>query len=329
MSTATSVPETYELEGDDALETLRRTGTMPLVKNAFRRFRAADGFSHSRALAFQVTLTLLPALIATVGLATILNARKFTALLRQAADHFAPGPAGGIITNALAQGQRASGGGARAALVFGLVTAVVSAALAFGQIERGANRIYGVERDRPTTQKYLNGLLLACSAGLLTVLAFVLIVVGSDISKATGLSGAMSGLWAFLRWPLAIALVVGAMALLFRESPRRRQPAASWLMVGSVVSVALWFVFTWLLTLYLSGSTSFGETYGPLAGMIGLLLWAFLTSLAIYLGVAFAAQLEAVRAGAPGPVTGERENPRGQGTTSQAIKRRRTRIVLR
>jgi len=31
------------------------------------RFRAADGFSHSRALAFQVTLTLLPALIAVVG----------------------------------------------------------------------------------------------------------------------------------------------------------------------------------------------------------------------------------------------------------------------
>jgi len=324
MSTATSVPETYELEGDDALETLRRTGIGRLVKDSFRRFRAADGFSHARALAFQVTLTLLPALIATVGLATVLNAKKFSTLILQTADRFAPGPAGDIVRDAFRQGQRASGGGARAALVFGLLTAVVSAAFVFAQIERGANRIYGVEQDRPTQQKYLTGLVLACTAGLLTVLAFVLIVVGSDIGRATGLSGAMSEIWGFLRWPVAIGLIVAAMALLFRESPRRRQPAASWLAVGSAVSVLLWFLFTGLLSLYLTQSTSFGETYGPLAGMIGLLLWTFLSSLAVYLGIAFAAQLEAVRAGAPGPVTGERENPMdGTGTA-----RRRARPAL-
>ena len=98
-----------------------------------------------------------------------------------------------------------------------------------------------------------------------------------------------------------------------RESPRRRQPTASWLAAGSSVSVALWFLFTWLLSLYLTKSASFGQTYGPLAGMIGLLLWALLTSLAIYLGIAFATQLEAIRAGAPGPVTGEQQNPAGSG----------------
>ena len=48
MSVAHLVPETYELDGDDARETLARTGRMQLVKDAFVRFRAADGFSHSR-----------------------------------------------------------------------------------------------------------------------------------------------------------------------------------------------------------------------------------------------------------------------------------------
>ena len=46
---------------------------------------------------------------------------------------------------------------------------------------------------------------------------------------------------------------------------------------------------------------SFGATYGPVAGTIGVLLWAFLTSVALFLGLAFAAQLEAVRAGSPEP----------------------------
>ncbi|MBA3349239.1 MAG: YihY/virulence factor BrkB family protein, partial [Actinobacteria bacterium] len=59
---------------------------------------------------------------------------------------------------------------------------------------------------------------------------------------------------------------------------------------------------TWLLVLYLRFSLEFGQTYGPLAGIIGILLWAYLSSLALFLGLAFAAQLEGVRAGLPSPV---------------------------
>ncbi len=314
MSTAASVPETYELEGDDALRTLRLTGWGRLLKDSFRRFRAADGFSHTRALAFQVTLTVLPAVIAAVGLATAFELSGFRRLLTETVDRLAPGPAGQIITEAIRQGARSGAGGATTALVLGALAALVSASLAMGQIERGANRIYGVERDRPTVRKYWVGFLLACSAGILVVLALVLIIAGADIARATGLSGELDGLWTVLRWPLSILFVIVAFALLFRASPRRHQPSPSWLAVGSAVSVVLWLVFTGLLALYLSAASgTFGQTYGPLTGLIALLVWAFLTSLAIFLGLAFAAQLEAVRAGAPEPVTDEQVNPAGPG----------------
>jgi YihY family inner membrane protein len=314
MSTAASVPETYELEGDDALRTLRLTGWGRLLKDSFRRFRAADGFSHTRALAFQVTLTVLPAVIAAVGLATAFELSSFRRLLTETVDRLAPGPAGQIITEAIRQGARSGAGGATTALVLGALAALVSASLAMGQIERGANRIYGVERDRPTVRKYWVGFLLACSAGILVVLAFVLIIAGSDVAGATELSGVVRGLWTVLIWPLSILCVIVAFALLFRASPRRHQPSPSWLAVGSGVSVLLWFVFTGLLALYLgAASGAMGRTYGPLTGLIAVLLWAFLTSLAIFLGLAFAAQLEAVRAGAPEPVTDEQVNPAGPG----------------
>jgi hypothetical protein len=45
------------------------SGRRRLALDSVARFRAADGLSHSRALAFQFTLTVLPALIAVVGLA--------------------------------------------------------------------------------------------------------------------------------------------------------------------------------------------------------------------------------------------------------------------
>jgi YihY family inner membrane protein len=325
MSTATSVPETYELEGDDALRTLRTTGWGQLAKDSFLRFRAADGFSHSRALAYQVMLTLLPFVIAVVGLATALEVTELRQLITQTVDRLAPGPAGQLFTQAIKQGQKSAAGGGIAAGVLGALAALASATLAMGQIERGANRLYGVEQDRPTTQKYTNGFKLACTAGVLTVVAFLLILAGSDVARATGLSGVVRGFWTLLRWPLSIAFVVVAFALLFRAAPRRRQPSWSWLAVGSGVSVLLWFVFTGLLALYLNlSSGTFGQTYGPLTGIIAILIWTFLTSLAIYLGLAFAAQLEAVRAGAPGPRSGEQANPVGR---NQA--RRRTRPAWR
>src|SRR3712207_9441356 len=113
MTTATSVPRTRgELEGDEALETLRQAGRRQLLLDSAMRFRAADGFSHSRALAFQFTLTLVPALIAVVGLAAALDQDSFTRVVEAAVTDLAPGAAGEILTDALRQGTGAEIGSA-------------------------------------------------------------------------------------------------------------------------------------------------------------------------------------------------------------------------
>lgn len=312
MSTATAVPETYELEGDDALHTLRRTGWGRLARDAFDRFRAADGFSHSRALGYQFTLTALPGLIATVGLASALDQQTFKRVLQATLQDLAPGPASQIMSDAFQQGSDAASSSGESALIVGGIAAVLSGTLAMGQVERGANRIYGVERDRSTLKKYGRGFVLACSAGLLLLFAFLLLVAGPTIANAGKAAGGWSDsvvdLWSWVRWPGGIMLVVIAFSLLFKKSPKRNQPQPSWLATGAAVAVTLFSLFTAALAVYLTLSKSFGQTYGPLAGIIGILLWAHLASLALYLGLALTAQLEAVRAGVPAPSTGNERN---------------------
>ena len=100
-----------------------------------------------------------------------------------------------------------------------------------------------------------------------------------------------------------MALVVTSVALLFKLAPRRRQPDWSWLAFGAAVSALLWLAFMGVLKLYIEATDNFGATYGPIAGTIGVLLWAFAAAVALFLGLAFAAQLEAVRAGVPAPRT--------------------------
>ena len=308
MSTAAPVPATAtseDLEGDEAIETIREVGLRELLHASFLRFRYADGFSHSRALAFQFVLTLLPGLIALVAAARVLGQGTFAKVLQTTLSEVAPGPAGETLTQAFRQGSAAAET-AETALVVGLGAALISAATSMGQIERGSNRIYGVERDRPAVRKYLIATGLALSAGLATVLAFVLLVFGSELGDAIGAekgwSDGLQTAWGIVRWPVGAALVAGAIALLFKVSPNRPQPEPSWLALGSAIAVVLWFAFTGCLAVFIGVSQGFGQTYGPLAGTIGLMFWALVSALALFLGLAVAAQLEAVRAGSPDPI---------------------------
>ena len=304
MTTAAAVPETRgeELEGDEAWDTLRETGRFQLLWDAITRFRAADGFSHSRALAFQATLTLLPALIAVVGLAAALDVDSFSAVIRDTIHQIAPGSVGGLFTDALEQGNSAARKeSGETALVGGGLAAALSGTTALAQVERGANRIYGTESDRPFVFKYLNAAMLAATAGTLAILSAALLMGGSAIRESVEFSGTLDDVWKIVRWPLGVGLALGSIALLFERAPRRRQPEASWLAFGAAVSVVLWLVFMGVLVLYVEATGTFGATYGPIAGTIGVLLWSFASAVALFLGLAVAAQLEAVRAGHAAP----------------------------
>jgi uncharacterized BrkB/YihY/UPF0761 family membrane protein len=101
-------------------------------------------------------------------------------------------------------------------------------------------------------------------------------------------------------------------ALLFRYAPRRHQPALSWLLFGAVVATVLWWLASILLAVYIRVSGQFGGTYGALTAFMALLLWANLTGLALFIGVAFAAQLEAKRVGVRRPAKQDAWKPARQ-----------------
>ena len=315
MSTATRVPETItisgdELSADDAVTTLRRYGRWNLVKNSFIRFRYADGFSHARALALQFCLSFIPLIIAVVGLSSALHQEKVGQVITQTLARVLPGSGKGDVMQEAAERSQDQGASAGyLALWLGLLAAIVALTTAMGQIERGANRIYGIERDRPTVRKYGRALLMALTAGLLSLLGFLVIIagdaLGDSLAGAYGWGDTFETLWTIGRWPVGVMLAWASFTVVLERAPRRRQPGYSWLAFGSGVSLGLWLLLTGLLALYVARSASFGTTYGPLTGIFALLLWANLSSVALFLGVAFAAQLEAVRAGAPAPASAD------------------------
>jgi YihY family inner membrane protein len=316
MSSVTRVPQTSamnadELSADDARTTLRKYGRWKLVRDSFVRFRYGDGFSHSRALGLQLTLSIVPLAIAFVGLSTTIHADRVSRVLRETLLRLTPGSTDQVVRQTLEKSQNSAGNGDSFALWIGLVVALVALTTAMGQVERGANRIYGVQRDRPAVRKYARAGANALTAGLFSLVAFVIVVAGGKlghvVASVYGWSDTTLNVWLLLRFPVGILLALATFTMLIKWAPRRRQPRWSWISIGAGVSLALWVLLTGLLALYVQTSGSFGSTYGPLTGVMALLLWANLTSVAIFLGIAFCAQLEAVHAGAPEPDLGDPE----------------------
>jgi len=169
MSSARFVPETWELGGDEARETLLRTGHRKLARDAFVRFRASDGFSHARSLAFLTSLLLVQGLILLVGLAAWLGDTDLSATIVRTISEAVPGPAGKALTNAVFHAYRTGASGQHLVLLFIGVTTLITGSTLMGQIERALNRLYGIEQDRPTLQKYGRAFLLTLTAGKASV----------------------------------------------------------------------------------------------------------------------------------------------------------------
>ena len=316
------VPETRlmaaeELSADDAWRTLRRHGGWCLLRDAFIRFRYGDGFSHSRAFALQLCLAVVPFLIALTGLITDLGVEEGGRVVADTVLALTPGQSESVVQELLADGKHTERAG-ELALTLGLLTGLVALTMTMAQIERGANRIYGVERDRPAVAKYVRAAVLALTAGVPALTGFLILVggkaMGESVQRHYDWGGFAHAAWDVVRWPLSLGLTVLAVALLFRHAPRRRQPGLSWLVIGAGIGTALWWLASLLLAAYVKFSGGFGQTYGALTGMMALLIWANLTGMALFGGLAFAAQLEAMRIGVEEPAQPDLWEPEAERT---------------
>ena len=321
VTTARLVPVTVEMDGDelnaeDAWHLARRFGLGRIAVDSFVRFRYGDGFTNSRALAIQTCLAVLPFMLALTGLAADIDEERPAQVVTRTIEAVSPGSATGDALAGAVSGSESSENAGELALVLGLLLALVSMTAAMGQVERGSNRIYGIRRDRPARSKYGRAAVLTAVLAAPVGAGFLLLVAGGAFADAMaaeyGWSDDVVLAFRIARWPVGTILLVAAIAAVLDHAPRRRQPALSWLALGSGVAVLLSMGAAGLLATYVNLSSSFGSTYGPLAGIVALLLWSLMTSVGLFYGVAVCAQLEAMRAGDTEPVDPDPGRPQGR-----------------
>ena len=299
MSTASYVPP-VDPHREDATAAFEETTVWSLTVDSFIRFRKADGFSFARSMAFQMVFATIPGVILVVALAVRLGEGRLQTLIKDGMNSLAPGPASDMLLQAFDQGADAAGTGNLLAIVLGGLVAITAAVTGVAQLQRGASRIYGIQDDRPTIKRYSLATLLTLTYGMAMTLVFVLIVIGESVGG--DLQNEIAQTWAWARWPLGLGLLFVALLVVFKVAPNRHQPPFEWLAVGGAVAAIGWLAVSIATAHYLNASSLFGETYGPLAGFMGLILWAQLSSIAILFGLSVAAQIEAIASGVDEPI---------------------------
>lgn len=283
-------PENFSLRS--AWAAVRTRGPARLLRASFERFRYGDGFSHSRALGLQIAMAAVPLAVAAVAWTSVVGTPSLRRVLLRTVLELTPGASDPLIRTTLTDivGNASDEVGA---LFFGLATGTLSITTAMGQLERGANRVYGIHRDRPTRAKYGRALLMAACAGAPAMAGFVLLVTTDAFAEAIEtVYGIDAELALVLAWPAGVLLLLVSVTIMLRFAPRRRQPSWSFLAAGSVVALILWTALTALLAGALHVSAEMGNIYGPLTGVLALLLWVQLTAAAVFFACALCAELE-------------------------------------
>jgi membrane protein len=269
-----------------------------MAKAIYGRFGDVQITDRAAALTYYSILSLFPALLVIVALLSLLGSYPDTYetivnTLRDAA----PGPVVDTINSSL-RGALQNRGNAGILLVVGVVLAFYSASGAMGAAMRALESINRAKKGRDFLPNLGVRLGLTLLVTILVLIAFLSVVVAGplfgSIADAAGFPSFVKGLVGYLRWPIGVAALLGAFAIVYALGPRRTPLPGSRslrsVLPGAVVGVALWFAISLLFTFYVSHFGSYDKTYGTLGAMISLLIWLWLGNLAFLLGALFNAE---------------------------------------
>jgi membrane protein len=265
-----------------------RTTVFATVKRTVKEF-LEDGLTDwAAALTYYGLLSLFPALIAFVGIFGLVAdpvgaTRTITDVVTQigpssAADTFS-GPIQSIT-------QSSSTSGVMAVVGFGV--AVFSASGYVGAFIRASNVIYETPEGRPFwTLRPLQLAITLVTLVLAAITLLALIVSGplaEAIGSSIGLSDAAVTVYQIAKWPILAFLVVTIFSVLYYASPNVKLRGFKWVTPGSVVALVVWVIASAGFAVYVANFGTYDKVYGALGGVVVLLIWMWLTNLAILFG---------------------------------------------
>lgn len=264
-----------------------------VIVNSVKNFVADDMLTYAAALAYQVFFSLFPFVIFMLALFSFLRIPEFFDTLLSQTTTVLPGQSASLLERVVGEIQGRAAGGL---LSFGIIAAVFVASAAVRAAMHAFNIAYDVENERPIWWQYPFSILYTLLFAVLVIAAVALMVVGPRVAEwfadLVGLGEVFIAFWTYLRWPVAVLLLIVVVALINYLFPNVKQ-RFRFITPGAVLSVAVWIGASLGFSLYLStlGEGNYTATYGSIGAIIVLLLYLYITAAVLLLGAEVNAEL--------------------------------------
>jgi membrane protein len=264
--------------------------TWDLIKDTVSGFLDDEALSRAAAIAYFTIFSIAPLLLIVIAIAGLVFGQEAAqaAIMGQFSGVMGKGSGDALRSMLQSAGSQSQKSGAIATTI-GIVTLLIPASGAFGEIQASLNRIWKAE-----PKAGLSRLVRAriASMGLVMTLGFLLVV---SLAVSAGLAAV--GLWvegffpgakalmAVVNFVITLVLLSAVFAAIYKFLPDK-QIAWRDVAVGAVATALLFTIGKSLIGLYI-GTSKVAESYGTAGSLIVILVWIYYSTLTFLLGAEF------------------------------------------
>lgn len=183
--------------------------------------------------------------------------------------------------------------------LIGLLAALWSTSAGVDALRSALNSIYEIKETRNYFKTKLQSLVFTFIVAIITVAMLAVVFYGWQlfgiILNRAGLEITSPLVLVTIQWISILLLMLFACEIIFNLLPNFRKIRWIWINYGSIVAIALWLILTTGFRIYLGYFDTYDKTYGSLGAVIILMLWLYLTAMALMAGGAINAVLLEIR----------------------------------
>jgi membrane protein len=267
-------------------------GWLDLAKRTAAEIMADNCLGLSAQLAYYFFLALFPALLFLVAVISFIPIEHLMDSIVGSLSRVAPGEVLSIIQDQILKIAHDQAGGL---LTFGMLGTIWSTSSGVTAIIDSLNQAYDIQECRPWWKVRLVALGLTVALAVFIVVSTVLVIAGPTLAEKVAdwfrLGAAFTWTWKIVQWPIVFGLVTTAIALIYYYAPDAEQDW-TWITPGSILATVLWLLVSLGFKFYVSNFGAYNATYGTIGGVIVLMLWFYLSALAVLVGAEVNAEIE-------------------------------------
>jgi membrane protein len=263
-----------------------------MVKRTAVEVMADNCLGLAAQLAYYFVLALFPALLFLVAIISFMPIGGLLEAITARLARVAPGEVLKIVQEQL---EKIANDKSSGLLTLGMLGTLWSTSSGMTAIVDTLNQAYDIQESRPWWKVRLLAIGLTIALAIFIVVSLTLVLVGPTLAEKAAVWAHMGPVftwtWKILQWPFVFALVTLAIAMIYYFAPDAKQ---EWVYItpGSILATTLWVIISLAFKFYIANFTSYTATYGLIGGAIVLMLWFYVSALAVLIGAELNAEIE-------------------------------------